>query len=208
MSRARDMANLGAQAGSGLDASDITTGTLGNTVQDNITRLGVVTTGTMNNTIGSSATFPGPPTGASGGHVLQVVSATTTTYTSNTTGNWEDTNLTASITPSDSSNKVLVLVSQAFGITDTTNAETQQQINLSITDGSNNILYGQSGYDQFRVKNINVLLWNTNLMYLHSPNTTSSFTYKTRFRVHAGTTKANAQYGSHPSTITLMEVVG
>ena len=29
MSRARDMANLGLQAGSGLDASDITTGTLG-----------------------------------------------------------------------------------------------------------------------------------------------------------------------------------
>ncbi len=58
MSRARDMANLGAQAGSGFDASDLTTGTLGNTVQDNITRLGTVTTGTMNNTIGSSATFP------------------------------------------------------------------------------------------------------------------------------------------------------
>ena len=58
MSRARDMANLGDQAGSGLDASDLTTGTLGNTVQDNITRLGTVTTGTMNNTIGSSATFP------------------------------------------------------------------------------------------------------------------------------------------------------
>lgn len=56
MSRARDMANLGAQAGSGLDASDITTGTLGNTVQDNITRLGVVTTGTFNGTIGTSAT--------------------------------------------------------------------------------------------------------------------------------------------------------
>ena len=43
MSRARDMANLGAQAGSGFDASDLTTGTLGNTVQDNITRLGKVT---------------------------------------------------------------------------------------------------------------------------------------------------------------------
>ena len=28
MSRARDMANLGAQAGSGFDASDLTTGTL------------------------------------------------------------------------------------------------------------------------------------------------------------------------------------
>ncbi len=58
MSRARDMANLGAQAGSGFDASDLTTGTLGNTVQDNITRLGTVTTGTIKNTIHSDATFP------------------------------------------------------------------------------------------------------------------------------------------------------
>ena len=63
MSRARDLANLG-----DINASDITTGTLGNTVQDNITRLGTVTTGTMNNTIGSSATFPA-------GTVLQVVQA-------------------------------------------------------------------------------------------------------------------------------------
>ena len=47
MTRARDMANLGSQAGSGLDASDITTGTLGNTVQDNVTRLGTVTAGTL-----------------------------------------------------------------------------------------------------------------------------------------------------------------
>ena len=47
MSRARDMANLGAQAGSGLDASDITTGTLGAV------------------TLGSSVVFPA-------GHVLGV----------------------------------------------------------------------------------------------------------------------------------------
>ena len=54
MSRARDMANLGAQAGSGLDASDLTTGTLGTTVQDNITRLGTVTTGMVPASAGSS----------------------------------------------------------------------------------------------------------------------------------------------------------
>jgi hypothetical protein len=47
------MANLGAQAGSGFDASDLTTGTLGNTVQDNITRLGTVTQGS----IGSGVTI-------------------------------------------------------------------------------------------------------------------------------------------------------
>ena len=58
MSRARDMANLGAQAGSGLDASDITTGTLGNTVQDNITRLGTVTAGQFDGIVGDAHTQP------------------------------------------------------------------------------------------------------------------------------------------------------
>ena len=41
MSRARDMANLGT-SWSGFDASDLTIGTLGNTVQDNITRLALL----------------------------------------------------------------------------------------------------------------------------------------------------------------------
>ena len=81
MTRARDMANLGSQAGSGLDASDITTGTLGNTVQDNITRLGTVTTGTMNNTIGSSATFPA-------GHIIQVKAAAN--FDTNISGGYTD----------------------------------------------------------------------------------------------------------------------
>jgi len=72
------MANLGSQAGSGLDASDITTGTLGNTVQDNITRLGTVTTGTMNNTIGSSATFPSK-------HIIQTVYSESSSYTQDST---------------------------------------------------------------------------------------------------------------------------
>lgn len=106
MSRARDMANLGAQAGSGLDASDITTGTLGNTVQDNITRLGTVTTGTMNNTIGSSATFPA-------GHVLQVKHGFFNGIAdgSGATPALIDSSLSISITPNHASNKIVILVS-------------------------------------------------------------------------------------------------
>ena len=103
------MANLGSQAGSGLDASDITTGTLGNTVQDNITRLGTVTTGT----IGSSVTFPS-------GHVVQVVSepntynytigsasanhSTNYTLKKNSTTDWEP-----SLTNVKQGNKILVV---------------------------------------------------------------------------------------------------
>ena len=49
MTRARDMANLGSQAGSGLDASDITTGVLpvGVTGGSGLTALGTVATGTI-----------------------------------------------------------------------------------------------------------------------------------------------------------------
>ena len=49
MTRARDMANLGSQAGSGLDASDITTGVLpvGVTGGSGLTALGTVTAGNI-----------------------------------------------------------------------------------------------------------------------------------------------------------------
>ena len=67
MTRARDIANLGTQAGSGLDASDITTGTMGAV------------------TLGDSVVFPA-------GHVVQTVygsstAVTSTTSTSSTTIN-------------------------------------------------------------------------------------------------------------------------
>ena len=88
MSRARDMANLGSQAGSGLDASDLTTGTLGNTVQDNITRLGTVTTGTLKNTIHSDATFP------AGMVVGTTVNDTSAFTTSQHNGHWNADTIT------------------------------------------------------------------------------------------------------------------
>ena len=140
------------------------------------------------------------------GHVIQVVSATYSTQTLTTGSSFVDTGLTASITPKFSSSKVFVTVSQAFSITSGTNA--QYQSNLIIADGSNNQLFGASGYDQFRVKEQYAFHWQTNLQMLHSPNTTSSFTYKTRMKAVAGfgTAEIGAQYGSVPSSITLMEI--
>lgn len=94
------MANLGVQAGSGLDASDITTGTLGNTVQDNITRLGTVTTGTMKNTIHSDATFPAH-------HIVQVAYQETS---NDANGTGDVLAVSKTITMSSATNKLL-----AFG---------------------------------------------------------------------------------------------
>ncbi|QDP52209.1 MAG: hypothetical protein Unbinned2902contig1001_51 [Prokaryotic dsDNA virus sp.] len=76
MTRARDIANLGTQAESGLDASDITTGVLpvGVTGGSGLTHLASNPTVTL----GSNATFPS-------GHVVQTVYGSSTGVTSSTT---------------------------------------------------------------------------------------------------------------------------
>tara|TARA_Y100001936_G_scaffold80013_2_gene78527 strand:+ start:4950 stop:5444 length:495 start_codon:yes stop_codon:yes gene_type:complete len=141
------------------------------------------------------------------GHVIQVVNSSTSTQVLTTSTSFVDTGLTASITPKFSSSKIFVTVSQAFSITASTNA--QRQANLIIADGSNNQLFGGSTYDQFRIKEQYAFHWQTNLQMLHSPSTTSSFTYKTRMKAVGGFASANigAQYGSaEESSITLMEI--
>tara|TARA_B100001094_G_scaffold305722_1_gene335805 strand:+ start:325 stop:816 length:492 start_codon:yes stop_codon:yes gene_type:complete len=139
------------------------------------------------------------------GHVIQVVSATYQTQATTTSTSFVDTGLTASITPKFSSSKVFVTVSQAYSLTQST--DSQWQGNLIIADGSNNLLFGGTGYDQFRIKNMTAFHWQTNLQVLHSPNTASSFTYKTRMKAMISGTNVYSQYaGVAPSSITLMEI--
>ena len=141
------------------------------------------------------------------GSVIQVVSTTYQTEATTTSTSFVDTGLTFSITPQFSSSKVFINVSQAFAFAQST--ENQWQGNLIIADGSNNVIFGGTGYDQFRIKNAFALGWQTNLQVLHSPNTTSSFTYKTRMKAVLSGTNVYAQYaGSAPSSITLMEIAG
>lgn len=142
---------------------------------------------------------------AAPGHVIQFVSTTYQTSASTTSTSFIDTGLTASITPMFSSSKIFITVSQAYSLTQTTSG--QYQGNLIIADGSNNKLFGGDGYDQFRIKDMIALHWQTNLQVLHSPNTTSSFTYKTRMKAMISGTTVFAQYaGAAPSSITLMEI--
>jgi len=115
MSRARDLANLGDQAGSGFDASDLTTGTLGNTVQDNITRLGTVTSGTLSHGttlqgyVDSSNTGVTFPAGTVVGHTaIQRASGSQITKSGSLTE--LDQNLRLTYTAKSSSNKLLFQV--------------------------------------------------------------------------------------------------
>ena len=136
----------------------------------------------------------------SGGKILQVIHAFTTTFFSTTSSTLADIGLSASITPSSSSNKVL-----AFG-----------NIGGIETSGDN---YGQGAFLRDSTTIIADLdrgigftgdstrqFTNAPFFILDSPSSTSSLTYKLQFRIPAGGGTITTQTNGSRSTITLMEV--
>jgi hypothetical protein len=154
---------------------------------------------------------------AGGGKVLQVVYADSSTQASSTTTTYADTGLSASITPSATGSKVLVLVSQSLAVE---RAGFGQYVRCQLLRGASSILelgggthkqmYGleayKSGSELTYVKGISL----QPVMYLDSPNTTSSTTYKTQYacgqQPGGPTVTAYAQIDSNKSTIILMEI--
>ena len=150
------------------------------------------------------------------GGILQVVSTTKTDVFSTTSTSYTDvTGLSASITPRSTSSKILVTATVLVGATSSVGAF------ATITDGSNNQLIVP---DSPSIREPAFIRYNpdTNgflpatISLLHSPSTTSSVTYKVRFKVTGGTGYVNrsttdtdsAIWGRGISTITLQEVAG
>ena len=136
------------------------------------------------------------------GSVLQVVNTTYATLTSTASSSLVDTGLSTSITPSSASSKVLVLVNLA-GLFSSSATVGQ----FTITDGSNNILLNFEGLTAYAIA-AGLSYGEAGTNYLHSPATTSSFTYKVRMRNVAGTGISINQItsGVSTSTMTLMEI--
>jgi hypothetical protein len=136
------------------------------------------------------------------GKVLQVVQQVYTTFNQTNSQSYVDTGITLNITPSSSSNKILVIVS-ANARTNTASAQT---ISMDLLrDGSsirefNTVLSADSptnGQISFN--------------FLDSSSSTSSLTYKVQYKGSAGTgqyIRINNSSGTSASTITLMEVAG
>ena len=161
----------------------------------------------------------GLPSGSSGG-IIQVVFAQTNTEasqtnaaTTQTTLFW--TNLQATITPTRSDSKILVMANQNFNITGPNT--TQLQFNFYICNSSGTILQGQPGadsFDQNRLKELRAHAGTHPIHFLHSPNTTSAFTYRVygnNYYSGSGTTTLNCHTANRTnafSTMTLMEISG
>ena len=135
------------------------------------------------------------------GKVLQVVNATTTTETVNSTNTYTDTGITATITPSSTTSKILVHVCAAGVGKANNNTWVQLKLLRNTTDL---IVFEQrGGYTGDTATN---KIGTCACTYLDSPSTTSATTYKVQMM--SGGNSNYAQVGdSYPSsTITLTEI--
>ena len=169
-------------------------------------------------TIPSGATLTNSGTATGFGKVLQVVSANKTDTASTTSTSFVTTGLEVSITPSATSSKILINANPVFGGGVSAAVFTQLWRDSSViiqadasgsrTRSSSGWLYVYTGYDGNPVP----------IVYLDSPSSTSSLTYKIMYMSSNASYTAylnrseqdadNANYGVGVSTITVMEIAG
>jgi len=137
------------------------------------------------------------------GTVLQVVNTTSATYGSNTSTSYADTGLTASITPTSASNKILVIVSLSGVGKSGFNTSSKYQL----VRGATAILGIDNGTGFTNTTAFSICSATAN--YLDSPATTSATTYKVQYGIDVSGGTAYINYSLNnvtTSTITLMEI--
>ena len=183
------------------------------TANDTYSRLAVASTAgyvlTVDSAEATGLKWGAPP---GGGKVLQVVTATTTTSVTNTSTGFADSGLSASITPSAATSKILVLTNQVLLVVrvssngrigrirlmrDSTeisgNASGSEMLGISVNVNSGQDIRMASGFSY---------------TYLDSPSTTSSVTYKTQIAVQAAgaSGETTAQWNDAKGSIVLLEI--
>ena len=156
-----------------------------------------------NNTLSA---ITGLPAGV-GGKVLQVVHANTSTQVSSSSSTLADTTLTASITPSATSSKVLVIATHNSNYVSTGN--TNHALRLVLLRGSTQI--GRTGAVNWDGVNQAGITSSASFNVVDSPSSTSALTYKTQFANISNLASAVVQnsFGGDwvtTSYITLIEI--
>ena len=178
---------------------------------------GIISVAKLTSTLDLSSNTVTLPSGV-GGKVLQVITTTKTdTFSSSTTGSFTDiTGMSASITPSSTSNKILVIAS--------INSDGGNNSHIRLVRDSTAIFVGDTAGSRSSVSG-GVARYspdgdgmiNNGLSHLDSPSSTSSLTYKIQFYLWSSTnwylnrTTSDSDNGfgqRGASSITLMEIAG
>ena len=150
-------------------------------------------------TVATTLVWSGSAWIGSAGKVLQVINATYSTHTTNSTTTHADTGLTATITPNFSTSKILVFVSLPIR---KSSGSSSNELNLNLVRTAT-IIASLSG--QLYTGTALEIRGSASLSYLDSPATTSATTYKMTFANNTAASEVSVQaYGV--STITLMEI--
>ena len=151
-----------------------------------------------------------PSTVAIPGHVIQVVQGTTSTQVNNTSqGSYADTGLTASITPSSTSSKILVLVNQHCTL-DRDNTYMNMQFRILRDATAIQTWAGDAPHLEVNGGTVVKLHSVIAYTYLDNPSSTSTLAYKTQVapQITSSNGTVRTQFNSRPSFITLMEIAG
>jgi hypothetical protein len=165
----------------------------------------------INGTGTISGVSAGGLTSASNGRVLQVVTTVYSTGQSFSTSNgvYTDTGLTASITPSSASNKVLVLVTVGHQTSFSGNGNCGSALGLKRNATR---IVGPVGNHIGTITSAEAILPTGNIIMLDSPASTSSVTYTVQVTSigNSQTVYFNRNYAvtGFDAYITLMEVAG
>ena len=171
-------------------------------------RLGIGSTGNVLTVSGGLPVWQSAP---AAGKLLQLISAVYSTSVAVYSTTFTDSGLSASITPSSTSSKVLVIVQQSV----------YSAAGTQVTGGAIRLLRG--GTDVYTIAGSNNqsalymdsgsgsaarIAASISLVYLDSPNTTSSTTYKTQIRARSTASggEFHAQLDNASSSITLFEI--
>ena len=163
-----------------------------------------------NNTVltadSSTATGLKWATPAGGGKVLQVVSATTSTGVFIGSSTYTDTGITATITPTLSTSKILILIAAHQGIYRTTAGVNIQGRSRILRDATVLFTNNKTPYFEGASASDLTLQYQASYVYLDSPATTSATTYKLQGNMTTGQDAIYQDSGNATSSIVLMEI--
>ena len=154
------------------------------------------------------------------GGILQVVSTTKTdTFSSSSTSFADVTGLSVNITPSSTSSKILVMASLSYGLDNASNLSVRLSGGNSgnyVADTAGSRISAAFGMYGDTSNSSLVGVPSGNIMYLDSPATTSTITYKVQVKTNQGqvfvnraTSDVDSDTRTHgASSITVMEVAG
>ena len=187
------------------------------TLPDSAGELINIAPSTSGNVLTSDGTDWTSAAAAAGGKVLQVVEGTDSSQTGSSSTTLADTGLSATITPSSTSSKILVQVVQRIVLIGNINAGYGYggTMKTTLLRGATTIQSSPTnaggGYDMYmRIGNLSsgnkAMASRVPTIVLDSPSTTSATTYKTQFAVGVSGESAYSDNQGFTSRIILMEI--